>query len=237
MGSAAILKKNRPKRYVRQSYWSDDQGRLHRLDGPAIVEFGYIEKWYVHGVLHREGGPAEVNRRDGQEKWYRNGVLHREDGPAFISTEVKAWYKDGNRHRIGGPAIEGVDGSFQWYENGQLHRLDGPARYANGGYSWYVRGEYFTEDEFYRFVDTLSGEVFWPVGRKPVVSVISSLFDLITSVFPMGMSHLTHDNAGRIPRKGEYLRMDEVDMYELDRKRGNIFYLDHTRSGRMSSRR
>jgi len=39
--------------------------KLHREDGPAYIaygeEFGYIEKWYFNGSLHRLNGPACID--------------------------------------------------------------------------------------------------------------------------------------------------------------------------------
>jgi len=66
-------------------------GVLHREDGPAYVERRpdgtVVEGWRKNGVLHREGGPARVERHpDGTviEEWHRNGRGHREDGPAYV---------------------------------------------------------------------------------------------------------------------------------------------------------
>jgi len=47
------------------------------------------ERWYKDGLLHREDGPALINKF-GTESWYRDGKYHREDGPAKI-------YKDGSK--------------------------------------------------------------------------------------------------------------------------------------------
>jgi len=98
-----------------------------------------VEAWRKDGKLHREDGPALVERYpDGTviEQWYRNGKLHREDGPAWVrrypdGTVVERWYRNGKRHYEGGPAwVERYpDGTVieQWYRNGELHREDGPA--------------------------------------------------------------------------------------------------------------
>jgi hypothetical protein len=71
--------------------WRDDEGRLHREDGPAVIHANGSTKWYRHGVRHREGGPA-CEYANGTEKWYRNGLRHRDplEGPA-------ASYPDGRR--------------------------------------------------------------------------------------------------------------------------------------------
>ena len=83
----------------------DDEGRLHRENGPAVVNGG-DQEWYHHGKLHRDGGPAEIKPSSSKrEAWYQNGRLHREDGPAFTQTGVEMWYQNGVLHRIDGPAI------------------------------------------------------------------------------------------------------------------------------------
>ena len=50
----------------------DESGRLHRLDGPAVVEASGCQMWYLHGKLHREDGPAVITKR-GQLQYFRNG--------------------------------------------------------------------------------------------------------------------------------------------------------------------
>lgn len=68
----------------------DQEGRLHCEDSPALILPNGSNKWYVHGTLHREGGPAV--RWVVMEGWYRNGVPHREDGPAIIWTDYREEY-------------------------------------------------------------------------------------------------------------------------------------------------
>jgi hypothetical protein len=77
--------------------WRDEEGRLHREDGPAIIHANGSYKWYRHGVRHREGGPACVYV-NGTEKWYLNGLRHREDGPAAIYPDGRElWFIEGER--------------------------------------------------------------------------------------------------------------------------------------------
>jgi hypothetical protein len=77
-------------------YWCNDNGELHRTDGPAI------------------------ERKDGQLEWWVNGELHRTDGPAIEwSDGDKSWWINGKRHRIDGPAIEYYNGFLEWYVNGK----------------------------------------------------------------------------------------------------------------------
>lgn len=61
----------------------DENGSRHRVYGPAYVSKLFdIEIWYIHGVMHRDGGPAYTHKHN--MVWYNHGVLHRLDGPAVI---------------------------------------------------------------------------------------------------------------------------------------------------------
>ena len=77
-------------------------------------------RWYNEdGQLHREDGPA-YERADGYKSWYLNGQLHREDGPAWEwANGAKQWWINGRLHREDGPAYEGADGTKQWWLNDQ----------------------------------------------------------------------------------------------------------------------
>jgi len=91
------------------------------------------EWWHRNGELHREDGPAYVERRrDGTaaiEWWYRNNNLHREDGPAWVErrpdgTVVERWRKNDKPHREDGPAHierrpDGTTESETWWLDGK----------------------------------------------------------------------------------------------------------------------
>jgi hypothetical protein len=84
---------------------------IKRKDGSASY---YNEE----EVLHRENGPAYIDKTSGCEIWYINGVIHRDDGPAIIWYDVeRTWYKDGLRHREDGPAVEADGESDGWFLN------------------------------------------------------------------------------------------------------------------------
>ena len=53
------------------------------------------EGWYYKGKLHRENGPAIVDG-EGYKCWYFYGMKHRADGPAVIysDNEMEWWYMD-----------------------------------------------------------------------------------------------------------------------------------------------
>jgi hypothetical protein len=77
-----------------------------------------LEEWYEDGKLHRINGPA-VEGADGSRLWYQNGILHRIDGPAIeYLNGMKGWFFEGQRHRIDGPAVE-WEFSREWYLRGE----------------------------------------------------------------------------------------------------------------------
>lgn len=151
--------------YLDHVEWTDQDGRLHREDGPAFVGRHGSEKWYLHGRLHREDGPAIKNGK--HIEWWLNGKRHRIDGPAYEDSDGnKEWYVDGKLHRIDGPAIERSNGNRCWYVNGKRHRLDGPAmliphngHWINGNppadtLFWYINGNKVTEKQFNETVNS-----------------------------------------------------------------------------------
>lgn len=83
-----------------------------------------IEYHNEEGYLHREDGPA-IQSIDGfEEEWCLNGKIHREDGPARILAGNKFWYINGIRHRSDGPAIELRDGTKEYYFNGSSYSFE-----------------------------------------------------------------------------------------------------------------
>ena len=108
------------------------------------------------GQLHRVYGPA-VMHENGRREWWQNGLPHRLDGPAVVCTDgYRVWLQNGQRHRIDGPAVEYSGGSCAWYQNGLLHREDGPAiEYSDGGKSWYINGGELTEAEWQQAVASM----------------------------------------------------------------------------------
>ena len=77
------------------------------------------KRWYLNGKLHRVDGPA-IEYADGDKYWYLNGKRHREDGPAIeFANGSKFWYLDDKLHRVDGPAIEQANGSKYWYLDGK----------------------------------------------------------------------------------------------------------------------
>jgi hypothetical protein len=103
----------------KKTTWRNQDGELHREDGPALIDAYGSKFWYRNDELHREDGPAIIYA-DGSKRWYRNGRCHREDGPAVIyAYGYKVWFRNGQCHREDGPAIIRANGSKEWYLNGE----------------------------------------------------------------------------------------------------------------------
>jgi len=83
-----------------------------------VTASGQTQWFNEQGQLHREDGPA-VENPDGSRMWMRNGKEHREDGPAIETPTRKEWRRHGNLHRDDGPAIEHSDGKTEWYRHGR----------------------------------------------------------------------------------------------------------------------
>ncbi len=111
--------------------YRDDDGKLHKDDGPAIIQYkdGEIvnEEWWHHGKLHRQNNPARIQYHKGDvilQMWYQHNLLHREKGPADITLSngkvtTEKWYQNSKLHRLDGPAIKCADGYTRWYINGE----------------------------------------------------------------------------------------------------------------------
>ena len=70
------------RRYSRSGVvlWLDDEGRRHRLDGPAEVWADSLQFWYRHGWSHFAHGPADLCY-GGMLEWCEDGEFLREREP------------------------------------------------------------------------------------------------------------------------------------------------------------
>jgi len=103
--------------------WKNDDGLLHRDDGPSYESSDGSKKWHQRGKLHRDHGPAHI-LNDGSTHWYRHGLPHREHGPSVESSiGLKCWYILGLLHRHDGPAVVRGPGQEEyWFEGNQYSR-------------------------------------------------------------------------------------------------------------------
>ena len=58
--------------------WKNENGQVHRDDGPAIEYFNGIKHWFKNGTYHRKDGPAMVCD-DGSHEYYLNGKEYSKD--------------------------------------------------------------------------------------------------------------------------------------------------------------
>lgn len=177
-------------RYTRLEHgdkaWYNDEGVIHRDGYPAVIKADGTEVWYQHGRIHREDGPAIIEPatyNNAKICWCRHEQLHRDnDEPAVIYFNgTKEWYQNGKRHRVGGPAVTYKNGAEIWYQNGRQHREDGPAQtFPNGHLCWYRNGEKHRADgPAIIFPD---GSTFWhydgfPAFNRKQFQDLSSLSD------------------------------------------------------------
>ena len=78
--------------------WFNKEGKLHRLDGPAIEYSNGTKEWRQNGKYHRVNGPAR-EYSDGTKAWYQKGQFHRLDGPAIeFANGRKEWWIEGKKY-------------------------------------------------------------------------------------------------------------------------------------------
>jgi len=84
-------------RLKREAFYWFKEGKLHRVDGPAIEYKNGTKFWYLEGLRHRIDGPA-IECPDGHKEWFQNGIRHRIDGPSFEKTNGEvAWHIEGDK--------------------------------------------------------------------------------------------------------------------------------------------
>lgn len=89
------------------------------------VSIAGVKRWKVNGKLHRVDGPA-LEYPDGSYVWYHNNTIHRLDGPAIYTktTGILEWRYWNHLHRLLGPAVEHDDGSIEWWLDGKKLRFE-----------------------------------------------------------------------------------------------------------------
>ena len=163
--------------------WRDEDGRLHRDNGPAMIWPDGAQYWYQHGKCHRDDGPAVI-KPDGKY-WYKHSKLHRDDGPARIWPDGrKHWYQHGRLHRDDGPAVIKADGTQGWYQHDKLHRDDGPAWiWPDGRQLWYQRNA--NGDQVCGFRELLDHLGTLTRNTVKVTTGTTNSFDMLTTPTPL----------------------------------------------------
>jgi hypothetical protein len=66
----------------------NEQGQLHREDGPAIIFSNGRKQWWINGKLHRVDGPA-IEWSDGSKSWFLKGEKYSEQDWSHEITNIK----------------------------------------------------------------------------------------------------------------------------------------------------
>ena len=110
--------------------WVDADGNFHRDGLPAVQRFSVYTQFQPPPPMFMKPDGKYVGEVN-EYRYFQHGILHREDGPAKHSTGLgyspTYWYYNGKLHREDGPAVYGSKTSTMWYRHGVLHREDGPA--------------------------------------------------------------------------------------------------------------
>lgn len=123
---------------LEMQFWCDASGKFHR-DGdlPAVIHDSGRREWHVHGLAHREGGPAVIAPKPWQVHRVRRddfGVAIRDE----LNTAVRFPPRPHTLGLVSTPADQVVEA---YYVHGVLSRTDGPARtFADGTREYWVEG-------------------------------------------------------------------------------------------------
>lgn len=173
--------------------------KLHRLEGPAIIDSKGNQYWFKEGRLHREDGPA-VEKIDGTQRYYMNGVEKKLSHSVTTTKTAKKTkkiktvdetyekkvditlngtminekgdshtYVNGLLHSKNTPAVIYANGDKHWFKKGKLHRLEGPAIEEANGNNYW-----FKEGRLFRengpAIERKS-EQKWYIKGKPINQV------------------------------------------------------------------
>ena len=74
-------------------FWYNEQGQVHRTDGPAVIHTDGSRAYSVNGKLHRLDAPAII-RAGGTQYWYIHGnrLTEEEFNDITQSEEHLNWY-------------------------------------------------------------------------------------------------------------------------------------------------
>ncbi len=115
---------------VRYEVWCNEEGRMHRDNGPAIIGDNGTKCWLTNGKYCNDGpavttGTSTIWMKHISSR-HQSGQYHRDnDLPAYVDTDgTQEWYWYGNLHRNDDkPAIMRPDGTMEWYFHGTCYRV------------------------------------------------------------------------------------------------------------------
>jgi hypothetical protein len=73
--------------YEGRTEWRQN-GKVHRINGPAVEYLSGDKLWYQNGQLHRTDGPA-IECLDGHKKWWIKGKEYTEEEFLKLTSPVK----------------------------------------------------------------------------------------------------------------------------------------------------
>ena len=82
--------------------WFNENGKLHRLDGPAVEWPDGTKMWYQNGLYHRLDGPA-VEYADGYKEWWVEDKQYSEE--QFLA-KIESMNRPCNGKKV---TVEGVE--------------------------------------------------------------------------------------------------------------------------------
>lgn len=111
-------------------FFTDEEGRPHRVNAPAMEDAVGAFTWFRHGKIHRVDGPAVVTP-DGVERWFSDGDFFRAEGSAVEHVDsdgARAWVFGGTLYRFVKPGVKKSDKRSEWIE----WRVESAAPDVNG---------------------------------------------------------------------------------------------------------
>lgn len=140
------------------------------------MTYGKVSSRWLNnnGEVHRDNGPAIV-LSNGDTYYYKNGEIHRDYAPAVITRDYACYWQNGEKHRDGGPAefhwVKYGGTSYAknittkvWYKHGKIHCESGYAIEYSDEYGWNYSGRYCIEGDVCSFIDILRYK--WKKFRK-----------------------------------------------------------------------
>lgn len=165
---------------IERAVWLDEQKRIHREDGPAVVHFRTtepdtgsvsMERWFTHGTA-RSGELFTAKKY-----LFETRVRDRNVVPEpIVTTEWRD--TDGRLHRDGDePALIKIDNTGevverQWYIHGQLSRVnpeDPPVHTVSKHRQWKLSAWYNADIEYHRPNGLPAIEQWWDDGNHQQV--------------------------------------------------------------------
>jgi len=142
---------HRPARLAK--VWIVD-GKVHRVNGPAIEEQDGTKKWIVNDKLHRTGGPA-IEYPDGFKEWWQNGKFIKVDYPKLdLLNKYFRWLTGNEEDFAPGQTYNYLT---RWYESGDI---DSEIAFKKGVVDDNIPDYQADADDVYTYIDRIIRRTF-----------------------------------------------------------------------------